>query len=379
MLLKAVIFLLLLSCPAYAATKFMEAGTDATQDMAFYSGVQNACTSATDQVYTGSRSAKLSTGSPATQARLLRSGVLADSGRRISFRYRFDNTPAANDFPFMIRDSGDNAIANITHTTSNTLSLAGANTAAGSTVLSANKWYRISLSYTISSTSSFRFQLYIDGIPEANMTTGTLPRTGSNTFRFLLQAAHGTNHNLWFDDIYIDDGSDYSDPGDIRITAKRPISNGTTNGFTGTGTPSGYGTGNAGYVNEVPLSETNYVSVVTVATAITEEYNLENKNTGQVDISSYNIVDIAGWLWAKSLTGETAQLVLNGVNNAITLTTSPALYTAYQGKGSTSPARTGTDIGLVTDNVTATTVTLYEAGILEAFRPYPNSMLGDIL
>ncbi len=68
-----------------------------------------------------------------------------------------------------------------------------------------------------------------------------------------------TSGVAYFDDIYVDNGSDLSDPGNVHVTAKRPGSNGLSNGFAtqiGSG-GSGFGSGHAPQVNERPLSNTN--------------------------------------------------------------------------------------------------------------------------
>lgn len=371
------ILFLLLTAPASAVVTitFLEPGTDATQGTQFFSSITGTgASSATDQIYTGPRSLKITTGSPAAQTVLRRGGILGDGGRRISFRYRFDATPAVANSSFLIRDSGDNGIASIVHNTNNTLSVAGATAANGTKVLSANTWYRLALSYTITDVNTFRFQLYINGVPEANMISGSIARTGSDLVRFLVAGSWGTNVNVWIDDIYIDNGNDYTDPGDIRVTAKLPFSNGTMNGFTGSGTPSGYGSGNAGYVNERPLNTTNLVSVV-AAGVTTEEYNIENQAVGDVNLNGQQIMGLCGWLYAKALLAETASMVLNNATSSVALTSSDTMFQNCAATPAAYPAGTGTDIGLTTTAL-ATTVTLYEAGVLVAYR-YPGYFLGN--
>lgn len=359
----------------------MESGTDATQDLSFWTTTSvtstAAITSDSSIFYTGTRSIKLTNGGTSTSnANLTVNSVLADAGRRISFRFRTSTLPTSSSTAIVqIRDSAGNQVMTLQLATTGTLNLApvGATTVVGTTVLSINTWYRITLSYTITNTTTFKFQDYVNGIFESTATAGTLTRTGSDRFQFTLNGGGGilpANTSFYYDDIYVDDGSDYTDPGNIRVTAKRPNANGTTNNFVtqiGAG-GSGYGSGHSPQVNEQPLSATNGWSVVAVGSAVTEEYNIEGKAIGDVDISSTTIVDVAGWVYTKALVAETGQIVLNGTTPNISITTSNALFEVYAGS-TAYPDGTGTDIGEVTDT-TVTTVSLFECGVLVAYKPY---------
>ncbi len=170
-------------------------------------------------------------------------------------------------------------------------------------------------------------------------------------------------------DIYIDSSNSLTDTGDVWVTAKRPNANGTTNGFStqiGAG-GSGYGTGHSPQVNERALSNTNGWSMIGAGSAVTEEYNIENKSTGDIDISSATIVDWLGWADMKSLAGETVQVILDGVNTAQAITSSETLYFKVKGSA-TYPSGTGADIGITTDT-SLTTVSLYECGVVVAYIP----------
>src|SRR3990167_4618243 len=75
------------------ATKFMDAGTDQTQGLEFFTLVPGAPTSDTAQSKTGPRSIKCNTGAGASASRVVKNGVLQDSGSRISFYIRFTDLP----------------------------------------------------------------------------------------------------------------------------------------------------------------------------------------------------------------------------------------------------------------------------------------------
>jgi hypothetical protein len=243
----------------------------------------------------------------------------------------------------------------------------------GSTVLSANTWYRLCLSYVITSTTNWTAKLYINGVLEVTMTNAdaTLSVTGTSCvdfggISFAYQGSTSSLLTVWVDDIYIDNRTDLTDPGDIHVTNKRPNANGTVNNFVtqiGAG-GSGYGSGHSPQVNEQPLSTTNGWSVVAVA-ATTEEYNIEAASVGDVDISSATLIDYMGWVYTKALIAETGSIRVNNTDSNISILTTNALFTKAAGS-TTYPAGAGHDIGEVT-SATATTVSLYEAGILFAY------------
>ena len=355
-----------------AITKFLESGTDATQGFEFYTTTAGTVASATDQAHTGPRSIKMSTGAGNAAANVRKSSILASAGRRVSFYFRTDSLPTTKGTICQFFTSGGSSVYSAEFQTDGTLSNipGGATTATGTKVLSTNTWYRICISFYFTTTTDFTFKIYIDGVLDSTANAGTM--SGSPTFDRLSLAisAIGANKNHWFDDIYVDDGASSSsqpDTSNIFVTNKRPNANGTTNGWTGTGAGSGYGTGNSVYVNEQPLSTASYVSVVGAGSAVTEEYNIENASTGDVNITGLTLVDYVGWVYTTALIAETGKIIVNNVSSNISITTSNAMFTAFAGS-TTYPAGTGTDIGEIT-STTVTTVTLYECGIIFAYNP----------
>jgi hypothetical protein len=191
--------------------------------------------------------------------------------------------------------------------------------------------------------------------------------------QFVAGIGLGANQDVWIDDVFVDDGSDHADPGttnvnSLRVTNKRPFANGTTNGFTtqiGSG-GSGYGSGHAPQVNEQPLSVTNGWAMIGAGSAVTEEYTIEGGTVGDFSLAGYRIVDYMGWVYAKSLASETAQIKVGGSASNISLTSTNTLFT--KPSGSQVYPSGGTDIGVVTAT-DLTTVSLYEAGVLLALEP----------
>lgn len=375
----ALVAMMLLPASLQAATKYLESGTDATRGLEFYTSTSGTVASATDQSHTGPRAIKLSTGSPATAATAQINAVLADAGRRTNVWFRCDTWGGT---PHILRfndTSGNNIIAiqRLNSGATGALSIVpgGATTVNGTTVVTTNTWNRLTVSYTITNTTTFQIRMYLNGVLEATATAGTLTRTGTSALVLVAGSTLGANANCWFDDLYVDDGTDYADPGNILVTAKRPTANGTLNQFTtqvGAG-GSGYGSGHAQQVNEQPLSTTNGWSVIGAGSTSTEEFTIEGQTVGDVDLTGTGIIDIAGWIYSSAALAETGQIVLNGATSNVALTTTNTLFLAYA--GSTSyPAGTGTDIGEVTDT-TVTTVRLYECGILIAYQPHGKRLL----
>jgi len=127
----------------------------------------------------------------------------------------------------------------------------------GST-LQTGRWYRISLAYTISSSTVNEFRVFVDGTLDITTSNKSSIPTSSSTVTL---GRTGTDSVLDYriSDFYVDNSNSLSDTGNVGVTAKRPYSNGTAVEFTtqiGSGN-SGYGSGHADAVNERPLSTTN--------------------------------------------------------------------------------------------------------------------------
>lgn len=360
------------------AVTFLEPGGDADfligTTNGFWGGPSSSGVIATDFVH-GSHKKSISFPANSSNVNYTINNIISDSGGRISFYIYLVALPNSN-----------TSIAVLLSTNSSCLSIAlssagvlfftqgglGTGTQVGSNgtiPLSTGIWYRISLAYTITSTVVNRFELFVNGSSCLSVTNGTLAFI--NTTRFLFgNNAGNLTMNTRFSDIYADNSNSLTDTGDIWVTAKRPNANGTTNGFT---TPigaggSGYGTGHSPQVNERPLSTTNGWSMVGAGSAVTEEYNIESKSTGDIIIQNYyNIVDYIGWASMSSLVGETVQMIVNGTNFSQAITSTITMYTKVAGS-TTYPTGTGADIGIITDT-SLTTVSLYECGILVAYIP----------
>lgn len=364
-------------------TTFLESGTDATQGFEFFlsttiSGT-GTVTSDTSRPHTGPRSIKCTQGvGIGTAFATSPDGVFTDSGAQTSFWLNFDTLPGGIQQVCFGRTSGNANVFAVSVNATGTVRIAptGGTAADGSVSMAVNTWYRIGVSFYFTNTTTYQIKAYLHDASGTLLDTitanaGTLTRVGVSRCAYgMLTGSWGNSTNIWIDDIYCATGGASSasqpDTVDIRVTNKRPFANGTTNGFATTGTPSGYGTGNAQYVNEQPLSTTNFVSVI-AAGVTTEEYNVEGSTVGDTNLTGVTIIDVGGWLYAKALLSETASMIINGASSNVSLVNANTMFENYAGI-TTFPLGTGTDIGLTTTAL-ATTVTLYEAGILIAYTP----------
>lgn len=377
-----------------ATITFLEPGSDATQDLSFFPAANlqgqsggNSMVSASDQAHTGLRAFKVVNtggGNPATASA---DGVVSDNGTRISMWVRLSTvSPGTRTMICEVTTAGFQAsliCVGIDSTGVLVVCGTGCTAVLGTTALPANTWFRLGLSYTITTGTgtTWSAKVFLNGSLE--ITTGNAQGTllngatassdlgiGNDTSPGCHFPSSGTI-TMWIDDIYVDNGSTLDDPGNISVTAKRPFANGTTNGFSTNGSASGYGSGNAQYVNgNYPLGTdtTTYNSVVVVASAITEEYNLEGVSVGDANLTGATIKGVQGWIYASSTLTESDKIVVDGTQTTISVTSTATLFVQNSPNPTTYPAGTGTDIGMVT-NATAATAKLFGAGVLVAYIP----------
>lgn len=349
------------------AIVYLESGTDATGDFAFFSSTSGTVASDNTVSKTGPRSIKLSTvAGPTTAFALTPAATAANSGTRVTFWFRFDALPAANSQFFYVLTNGSSVVFSIVLTPGGLLRIGpiGVSAVNGTTVMAINTWYRISFAYTITNATTYQIDGYVNGVREITIVnSGTMTTTATDRCRVNIQSTWGTGANCWFDDICIDNGSDYTDPGDIRVTAKRPAANSTNNFDTNIGAnPANRWTN----VNEVALSTTNGWQHA-ATTDVQENYTLETKAAGDVNIETANVVGRRAWIWARAATGSagTPKIMDNGTETAIVLTTTAALYTVITTSSDYPSNAAG--IGMRATNNAADTF-LYECGTLIAYK-----------
>lgn len=349
------------------ATLFLEPGGDSTFDTSLWPSVQSAPTIVSDFVHGGHlRSTKYATSAAST---VVASNFASDTGGRMSFWLYLNHLPAASANILRLAQTGDGAhIVNVMITTAGILQLVGtAQIGSNGATLATGAWNQITFAWTITSLTVNQFRLFVNNTSSISVSNATLGNVTSKDLE-LGNSSADTTLDMRTSDHYIDSSTALTDVGVMWVTAKRPLSNGTTNGFTtqiGSG-GSGYGSGHAPQVNERPLSTTNGWSMVGAGSAITEEYTIEGESVGDIDISAGTLIDYMGWVYAKALVSETAQIIVSGVSTGISLTSTNTMFRHIA--GSTTYPAGGTDIG-VTTSTALTTVSLYEAGIAVAYIP----------
>ena len=213
--------------PPAGTPTYMESGTDATQDFNFYASTfiapGGSLTSDTAIANTGSRSIKFVSGNPAGSVIVQTpSGSVPGNAGRISFDFYLNNYITGN---FAQLFNGNNYVTQIfgvdpaTHKVVGTTSSDGE----GSTTVNLNRWYHVSVGYSINSTSINQFKVYLNGNLELTNTNTSLAFTNPDQLRFGVLSPVGVSEVLHLDDIYVDSGSDLSDPGIFMLLPNGPL------------------------------------------------------------------------------------------------------------------------------------------------------------
>src|SRR3990167_5293320 len=209
------------------ATTFLESGTSATQGYEFFTSAGLSPTSEGTIVHTGPRSAKFTAYQTATKA-----GVYVDAGGRGSFYVYLAAIPGSTVTLWEIKNTANGrALAlNILATGALQLAYGGGGTTIGSATVN-------------------EFRCWLSGALEITSSNQSTNTEGGTNNLIIGNNAAGASTSIYFSDIYMDNDTGLTLPGDIRVTSKLP---GTVNNNT-------FDTaGGTGAVNERPLSETNY-------------------------------------------------------------------------------------------------------------------------
>jgi hypothetical protein len=374
--------------PALAAggntTQFMEtpdAANNVTGDVnkTFWTSNAGTVTFDTATKISGKGSWKIDSTAGNAAAQLTKGGVLAAAGRRMTFYINFSQLPASEiSVATVCTTTCTTTVGTLTIDASGVLRLrttgnAGAQLGSNGGTLSTARWYRIAISYRITTTTNYSFGVVVNGgsITGINATNSpTLAAATTDSVRLGWINLPGASRVFNFQHLYIDNGTAVDDPGEIWVTAKRPNANGAANAFTtriGAG-GSGYGTGHSPQVNERPISTTNGWQSPGTAGLKVEEYTIESAATGDTNISNDTVVAYTGWIYAARTNGgaQTTNIIVNGVASSISLNTTATLYTVNV-DSNTYPS-TNTAIGM-DQNGTGRQSLLYEAGILIAYTP----------
>jgi hypothetical protein len=222
---------------------------------------------------------------------------------------------------------------------------------ATSAVISTAQWVRIATALTA---SAYKAYLWINGVVDSNINGISVSDNTMGSYFGIINGAAATG--LWYlDDIVLDGATGNTDIGDLRVDLSAPAAAGDLTQMT----PSS----GANYtdVNEVPFSDTKYVSHAATAEDL---YGIQSVATLGISgtVQAVNIL-----MRAKYTTSATAAIQVkdNGTDNAtaVTLTASAAWYKKYYatlptGGGTWTNARfNALQIG---GKVSAGTMTIYE-------------------
>lgn len=307
--------------------------------------------------------------------------VLSDAGTRFTGYINFGTSVASGQYFLQVRDAANGFCFGLQYNSAGKIDLVGNTTLkTGTTVINTGTWPRLAMGYTVTSTTNYTINVYLNSVLEYTATgaNGNLQRSGTAQLNLgWNNAPPAANLLFYFQHIYVDNGTDRADLGNTYVTAKRPVSNGTTNGWLvqrGSG-GSGYGSGHAPQVNERPLNTANGWKTLLLST--TEEYSIEGAGIGDLNAGVHPLRDSLGWVYADVGSGTvTAQMIFRGATSSIGLTITPTLFTKLA--GNTTYPGGATDIGIISSG-SAGTETLYEAGVVVAFNPDITFTSGNFL
>jgi len=278
------------------AITFLESGTDATQGLEFYASTAGTVTSSSTVARTGPRSLKFD---GTTVNAIAPPGSANVASGRASFWMRWDGSLSSggnNCNPIGICDGSTSDAMLIDNDTLGAdrfqLKNNGTTRVTGTldtSTLASDTWHHFAIAWTRTSSSVNRFKFWINGTLDIDATNVTWNATGQDQFRIGHMNVSGAPNLTYIDDIYVDDDSSLIRPGDIRVTAKLPVSETTSNWDTDVGT---------GAVNERPLSVTNGKQHA-AATDVQENFTLEGAGEGDANCSDNRIIAHCGWVYGK--------------------------------------------------------------------------------
>jgi hypothetical protein len=307
------------------ALTFIEPGTAATNGFEFYSSTIGTLSSVSTSGLNidGPRCMSSAFTAP---GRSLKTGVLADAGRRISAVMRKTGNPATSTRFIIAADGSGLIVLAVRLNTDGKLTIWGDGAGKdGTTVLSNDTTYTIGISYVVTSTTNWSAKLYINGVLEVSATNAdfTLTRTGSTRLDIGpdVTSSGGT---LYTCHVVVDDTTDLTSIGNCLVTAKLPASANTNSFEFSVGT---------GAVDERALSETNG-KLHPNESDVQQNYTLQTAAVGDLDLTGATVLGRTAWVWAKrgtsgdawqSTNGASAQNKTAGTTLVLTLDTTPAL------------------------------------------------------
>lgn len=234
----------------------------------------------------------------------------------------------------------------------------------GSTILLPDANYRITLSFFQNATDDLDVKVFVDGVEELTVPGGTADGQAIGQWPDLYYGwigAPGANQICWFDQIYIDQGDDLTDPGNILMTAKLPAAVNVGNFDTTVGT---------GAVDERPVSLTNHMRQNAI-TQVFQNYTLQAASVGDVDISAETYVGHMGWVIVAKISGSSTGtgITVNGTTTAIAMSSLTSGAVTFFRKAVTGSVYPSDAAGIGARSFSGTSdMLLYECGVVVAYQ-----------
>ncbi len=301
--------------------EFMET-PDATQAFHFWPITTGDVSYETKQLKSGLASWKCDTGAGPADAYLRNDSLFSAASGRLSFY--FERTFFGDSFLLAGIGANDLAIS-LNITVANRLALGDNSTGfgglytetIGSKDLLADTTYRISMAWTITSSTDFNVAVYIDGVLEIDFSDAdnTLAGTGTHLRIGAVDGVAGTNDAVNIAHVFTDLGG-YSDGdiGDVRVTAKLPTGAGGTNGWDCEQV-------SGSSVSDRPIDNTTG-HLHAGSDDQVESSDIEAAGVGDEDITGETVLGHTGWVWANRGSGGAGSpsFLVNDAETSITLT-----------------------------------------------------------
>lgn len=331
---------------------------DATQALEFWGSTTGTITyDSTLATKSGLASWKCDSASNATAR--LRTGTLVNPARAVAY-YQFTDLPTSTTSILGIFNGSQTVQLKIT--SGGVLQLfdnAGSQVGSNGSTLSTGIWHRICLVLDRGA-STQDGKVFLDGNEDISATSIDDGTGSFDEVIFGWFGAAGTNKVVNVQHAYVDDVTDLTDPGDVRVTAKLPTNSGGTNGWDGE-------QASGAEVNDRPIDETTG-HLHAGSDDQVESSDIQAVGAGDVDITGETILGHTGWVWADRTSGGggSPSILVNDAETAIALAVGAPDIFVDVNTSAGYPSGGTDEIGMHSTNGSADT-NWYEGGIMIAY------------
>lgn len=328
---------------------------DATQAFEFYGSVTGDVSYDTSLKKSGLASWKCDSGGSNAAAFVQVSDVVSNPDR-LSIWVRFVDLPT-NTTRFL-RTNGGVQNASIAITSGGVLQVHDRNdnqVGSDGSTLSAGVWYELTVA-TDGTNSDLNLTLYLNKVLDItvdNILTGTGPDDWEIGWT---EAPGGNNEVMNFQHVYLDDVTDESDTGDVRVTIKLPTETGGLDGWDGSN----------GTIADRPIDNSTFRSHTGTDDQV-DSSDIQAAGVGDVDITGETLLGHLGWVWADRGNGGSGSpsILVSDAETLITLLAGTEVMYTKVITSSGYPSGTN-QIGMHSTNAGADTL-WYEGGVMIAY------------